>query len=392
MDFPRPATGFDKEAPPPYQSVIQELNRKRVLLEGSLDTARKVAADWESKYYAEVERSVQFQEQLHRLRDQFHVVSRVPGSNTKVDALFQLPLSSAARQSSSFSNRFPSSQSWSHHSLLTGHENSTVTWPTTSGSNGASKQKQVTVTTSSDGKKGSLDDDHPPGDREPAFAKNVNLKKAKRHDDKLRREAYNTLDKMLTENVLNDEKQPQANPSTARPEEFEGKPDREIVLDEQASTRASPTSYDTAKVLVQSSERLLRKADDVLIRKRRRDRPQASVTSDDSSSSGEDEEAAADSVRSKKAKTRDDKLRRDALQTLDRMLLEEARKLESQSQNDSHITPTEEFEGEPDRQIHMDEEDAPTLLDTTTMLIQNSRRLIRKANALLIRAQLPPSM
>mmetsp|Transcript_10713 Transcript_10713/g.19558 ORF Transcript_10713/g.19558 Transcript_10713/m.19558 type:complete len:380 (-) Transcript_10713:399-1538(-) len=375
MVLPRPPTGFDKEAPPPYQNVIKELNRKRVLLEGSLNTARKVAADWESKYYAEVERSVQFQEQLHRLRDQFHVVSRVPGNNTNVDALFQLPLSSA-RQSSSFSNRFPSSQSWSHHSLLTGHENSTVTWPTTnsSASNGASKQKQVTI--SSDGKKGSLDDD--------------NLEKAKRHDDKLRSEAYNTLDKMLTEKVLNDEMQPQANPSTARPEEFEGKPDREIVLDEQARARASATSYDTTKALVQSSERLLRKADDVLSKKRRRDHPQASVTSDDSSSSGEDEEAAADGVRSKKAKTRDDKLRIDALQTLDRMLLEEARKLESQSRNDTPITPTEEFEGEPDRQIRMDEEDTPTLCDTTTALIQNSKRLIRKANSLLIRAKLPP--
>jgi len=371
--LPRPPTGFDKEAPPPYQNVIKELNRKRVLLEGSLDTARKIAADWESKYYAEVERSVQFQEQLHRLRDQFHVVSRVPGNNTNVDALFQLPLSSA-RQSSSFSNRFPSSQSWSHHSLLTGHENSTVTWPTTnsSASNGASKQKQVTI--SSDGKKGSLDDD--------------NLEKAKRHDDKLRRDAH---DKMRTENVLYDEIQPKVNPSTARPEEFEGKPDREIVLDEQARARASATSYDTTKALVQSSERLLRKADDVLSKKRRRDHPQASVTSDDSSSSGEDEEAAADGVRSKKAKTRDDKLRIDALQTLDRMLLEEARKLESQSQNDTHITPTEEFEVEPDRQIHVDQEDSPTLCNRTTVLIQNSRRIIRKANYLLIRAQLPPS-
>ena len=143
---------------------------------------------------------------------------------------------------------------------------------------------------------------------------------------------------------------------------------------------------------MQSSERLLRKADDVLSKKRRRDHPQASVTSDDSSSSGEDEEAAADGVRSKKAKTRDDKLRIDALQTLDRMLLEEARKLESQSRNDTPITPTEEFEGEPDRQIRMDEEDTPTLFDTTTALIQNSRRLITKANALLIRANLicPP--
>mmetsp|Transcript_10714 Transcript_10714/g.19559 ORF Transcript_10714/g.19559 Transcript_10714/m.19559 type:complete len:380 (-) Transcript_10714:399-1538(-) len=375
MVLPRPPTGFDKEAPPPYQNVIKELNRKRVLLEGSLNTARKVAADWESKYYAEVERSVQFQEQLHRLRDQFHVVSRVPGNNTNVDALFQLPLS-------------PSNKSWSRHSLLMGDANSTVTWPTTFGYNGASKYKQVTA--SSDSKNWSLDDDHPPGDREPAFVENVNFIKAKRHDDKLRSEAYNTLDKMLTEKVLNDEMQPQANPSTARPEEFEGKPDREIVLDEQARARASATSYDTTKALVQSSERLLRKADDVLSKKRRRDHPQASVTSDDSSSSGEDEEAAADGVRSKKAKTRDDKLRIDALQTLDRMLLEEARKLESQSRNDTPITPTEEFEGEPDRQIRMDEEDTPTLCDTTTALIQNSKRLIRKANSLLIRAKLPP--
>eukprot|EP00978_Attheya_sp_CCMP212_P044433 scaffold310340_cov55-Attheya_sp.AAC.1 len=390
MDFPRPATRFDEEAPPLYQSVIKELIRKIVLLEGSLDTARKVAADWESKYYAEVERFVQFQYQFHSLRDQFHVVSRVPGSNTNtnVNALFQLPLSSA-RQSSSFSNRFPASQSWSHHSLLTGHENSTVTWPTNSGSNGASNHEQVTA--SCDGMKGSLDDDddHPPGDREPAFAENVNFKKAKRHDDKMRREAYNTFDKMLTENVLNDEMQPQANPSTARPEEFDGKPDREIVFDEQVS----PTSYDTTKALVQSSERLLRKSDVVLIRKRRRDRLQASVTFDDSSSSGEDEEAAVESVRSREAKSSDDKLRRDALQTLDRMLLKEARKLESQLQDDSHIiSPTEEFEGEPDRHIHMNEEDTPTLLDTTTALIQNSRRLIRKANHLLIRAQLPPAM
>jgi hypothetical protein len=192
---------------------------------------------------------------------------------------------------------------------------------------------------------------------------------------------------MLTEKVLNDEMQPQANPSTARPEKIEGKPDREIFLNEQAS----PTSYHSTKPLVQSSERLLRKSDDVFIRKRRRDRPQASVTSDDSSSSGEDEEAAADSVRSKKAKTRDDKLRRDALETLNRSLLEEARKLESQSQNDTPITPTEEFEVEPDRQIHVDQEDSPTLCNRTTVLIQNSRRIIRKANYLLIRAQLPPS-
>jgi hypothetical protein len=389
MDFPGQATGFDKDAPPPYQSIIKELNRKRVLLEASLDAARKVAADWESKYYAEVERSIQFQEQLHRFRDQFHVVSRVPGNNTNIDSLFQLPHSSA-RQSSSFSsNCFPTSQSWSHPSLLTvhGNGNSSITWPTTSDSNGASKNRQLGAL--SDDKKRRHDEDHPPRDREPASAEKVKSKKAKHHDDKLRREAYNTLDKMLTEKVLSDERQPHANPTTARPENFEGKPDRKIVLDEQAST----TSIDTTQALVQSSERLLKKADNLLIKKRRRGRPQASVTSDDSSSSGEDEEGAAGSVRSKKANTRDDKLRRDALQTLDRMLLEEARNLESQSQNDSTtITPPEEFEGEPDRESVVDAQDNPTLCDTTTALVQNSRRLIRKANALLIRAHMPPTM
>jgi len=209
---------------PEAEESDKELKGERAILEKSLAVAKKSLVEWESKYNAQVECSTQLQDQLHRLRANFHVVSRVPVTNDIGPRLLQTSID---------------------HNLSLLSNPSNATWPTdSSGSSNIKDSKQVTVTsdeklkrTNSSQDDVTNDDNSSPGEDEQAAIQSVKVKKAKYRDDKLQTEVVDKLGmSILLEEAPNKvEIQLQQTSSTMDSEEFEGKPDGDLVADGQDS-------------------------------------------------------------------------------------------------------------------------------------------------------------
>eukprot|EP00978_Attheya_sp_CCMP212_P012077 scaffold30021_cov54-Attheya_sp.AAC.3 len=209
---------------PEGEESDEELKGERAKLETSLAVARKSLVEWESKYNAQVESSTQLQEQLHRLRAKFHVVSRVPVSNDIGPRLLQTSID---------------------HNLSLLSNPSNATWPTdSSGSSNIKDSKQVTDTSDEKVKRANSsqdnvtnDDSSSPGEDEQAAVQSAKRKKTKYGDDKLQTGVVHKLDRtILLEEAPNKvEFQLQQTSSTMDSEEFEGKPDGDLGVDGQES-------------------------------------------------------------------------------------------------------------------------------------------------------------